>query len=136
MTGTIDLAIGDNLSLKSITAYREASGTSVVEVDGAPLSILKRRLGKRHEQVTQELRLTGKVGTLVDFTVGGFYYHARDRGHFRVMIPTFQYDFLADDRSQNERSYFDFLPNLPDHLVLPRLDILLHPRLREALPMS
>src|SRR3990170_2673452 len=102
VTGTIDLAIGDDLSLKSITAYREASGTSVVEVDGAPLTILKQRLGNSHEQVTQELRLTGQLGTLVDFTVGGFYYHARDRGDFRVMIPTFQYDFLADDRSKNE----------------------------------
>lgn len=101
VTGTADLALGDDLTLKSITAYRKSSGYSVLEVDGSPISILKEGLRNSHRQFTQELRLTGKLGTLVDFTIGGFYYTAEDRAFQRIMIPVFQYDFRADDRSDN-----------------------------------
>lgn len=99
--GTIDFKLSDMLSLKSITAYRKATGVSVLDIDGSPISVLKERLNNSHEQFTQELRLTGKVGTLADFTVGGFYYHANDELRSRIMIPTFQYDFLTADRSRN-----------------------------------
>ena len=101
VTGTADLTLTDDLALKSITAYRKATGNSVLEIDGSPISVLKEGLRNSHRQFTQELRLTGKLGTLVDFTIGGFYYKAEDRAFQRIMIPTFQYDFLADDRSDN-----------------------------------
>lgn len=113
VTGTADLALGDDLALKSITAYRKASGYSVLEVDGSPISVLKEGLRNSHRQFTQELRLTGKIGALADFTVGGFYYKAEDRALQRIMIPVFQYDFLADDRSDN-RSVAGFV-NLELH---------------------
>ncbi|MEO5706520.1 MAG: TonB-dependent receptor [Alteraurantiacibacter sp.] len=101
LTGTIDIELADNLALKSITAYRAADGISVLDIDGAPISILKQRLDNSHAQFTQELRLTGNVGNIADFTVGAYYYDADDRGLFRVVIPTFEYDFIADDRSSN-----------------------------------
>lgn len=101
VTGTADLTLTDDLAIKSITAYRKASGYSVLEIDGSPISILKEGLRNSHRQFTQELRLTGKVGTMADFTIGGFYYKAEDRAFQRIMIPVFQYDFLADDRSEN-----------------------------------
>jgi iron complex outermembrane recepter protein len=101
VTGIIDYALSDSLSLKSITAYRSVEGNSVLDIDGSPISILKQRLNNFHEQFSQEVRLTGTVGALVDFTVGGFYYNANDRGLFRVAIPTFEYDFIADDQSDN-----------------------------------
>lgn len=99
--GTIDYALSDNLSLKSITAWRKASGTSVIDIDGTPISVLKERLGNDHKQFTQELRLSGKVGSIADFTLGGFYYKAKDVGDFRIMIPTFLYDFRSIDKSDN-----------------------------------
>lgn len=101
VTGTADLTLTDDLAIKSITAFRKASGYSVLEIDGSPISILKEGLRNSHRQFTQELRLTGKVGTMADFTIGGFYYKAEDRAFQRIMIPVFQYDFLADDRSEN-----------------------------------
>ncbi|MEO0031851.1 MAG: hypothetical protein RIS94_1609 [Pseudomonadota bacterium] len=101
VTGTIDYKLPDSLSLKSITAFRKASGYSVLEIDGAPMALLKEGLRNSHRQFTQELRLSGKVGDMADFTIGGFYYKAHDRAFQRIMIPTFQYDFLADDRSEN-----------------------------------
>lgn len=108
VTGIIDLELGENLALKSITAWREADGVSVLEVDGSPITILKERLTNFHQQFSQELRLTGTIGTMVDFTVGGYYYTADDRGLFRITIPTFEYDFIADDTSNN-RSMAGFL---------------------------
>lgn len=101
VTGTIDIRLPGSLKLKSITAYRRATGYSVVEVDGSPISVLKEGLRNRHSQFTQELRLSGTVGTLADFTVGGFYYKAQDRADQRIVIPVFQYDFNAGDRSEN-----------------------------------
>ncbi len=113
VTGTADLTLTDDLAIRSITAYRRATGYSVLEVDGSPISVLKEGLRNSHRQFTQELRLTGKLGTLADFTIGGFYYKAEDRALQRIMIPVFQYDFLADDRSDN-RSVAGFV-NLELH---------------------
>lgn len=115
ITALADIDLSDSLSLTSITAYREASGVSVLEIDGTPISVLKQRLENSHKQFTQELRLNGQVGSFADFTVGGYYYEANDRGYFRIMIPTFEYDFIADDRSNN-RSIAGFA-NLELHLT-------------------
>ncbi|HWW64096.1 MAG TPA: TonB-dependent receptor [Sphingomonadaceae bacterium] len=100
-SGTIDYALGDNLSLKSITAYRQASGHNGIDVDGSPLSILLESYYQRHKQFTQELRLSGKVGDLVDFTVGGYYYDAHDLLRNRIQIPNVLFDFLSDDPVRN-----------------------------------
>lgn len=101
VSGTIDYAIADNLSLKSVTAYRKADGTSVIDIDGSPLNLLKERLRSVHEQFTQELRLSGKIGDLVDFTVGGFYYKAKDLVDTRINIPVFLFDFETEDPVRN-----------------------------------
>lgn len=101
VSGTIDYDVSDALSLTSITAYREASGTAVLDIDGTPISILKERLGKRHEQFTQELRLSATIGNFADFTIGGFYYSASEREDFRITIPTFLFDFETNDPVEN-----------------------------------
>lgn len=101
IVGTIDYELSDALSLKSITAWREASGTAVLEIDGTPITILKERLTKRHEQFTQELRLSGRVGDFADFTVGGFYYRSSELEDFRITIPTFLFDFESQDPVEN-----------------------------------
>lgn len=115
VTASADFAISDTLSLKSITALRKATGYSVLEVDGSPISILKEGLRNSHRQFTQELRLSGQLGSLADVTVGAFYYTADDRALQRIMIPVFQYDFVADDKSEN-RSAAGFA-NLELHLA-------------------
>lgn len=107
VSGTIDYELSDNLALKSITAYRYADGTSVIDVDGSPLNILKESVHNRHEQFTQELRLSGKVGDLIDYTVGGFYYKADDLMDYRINIPIFLFDFKNYDKVSN-KSYAGF----------------------------
>ncbi|MGX7895940.1 TonB-dependent receptor [Tsuneonella sp. HG222] len=101
VAGTIEYALSDALQLISITGYREAEGVTVADVDGSPLNIIKIRMDHSHRQFTQELRLTGSVNDLVDYTVGGFFYDANDREQFRVQIPTFLYDFLTNDPATN-----------------------------------
>ncbi len=100
--GTIDYRISENLSLKSITAYRDAEGDVTTEVDGSPLAILLETQHLAHSQITEELRATGNFGSLVDYTVGGYYYYADDRLTGRFQIPQALFDFLTNDPVSNE----------------------------------
>jgi iron complex outermembrane receptor protein len=101
ISGSIDYDLGDYLSIKSVTAYRKASGTSVIDIDGSPLNVLNEKLDNEHKQFTQELRLSGKVGDLADFTVGGFYYKANEVMDYYINIPQFLFDFLTHDLVSN-----------------------------------
>jgi len=101
VSGTIDYRLGDSLSLKSITAYRSVDGTSVIDIDGSPLNMLLESLRNKHKQFTQELRLSGRVGAAVDFTVGGFYYKADDLLQYYIGIPQFLFDYMTNDPVSN-----------------------------------
>lgn len=101
VSGTIDYRLSDGLSFKSITAYRSVDGTSVIDIDGSPLNILLERLRNKHEQFTQELRVSGRLGDVIDFTVGGFYYKADDLLDYYIGIPQFLFDFQTMDPVDN-----------------------------------
>lgn len=101
IAATIDVDLSDSLTLTSITGYREASGVTIADVDGSPVNVIKSRIGRSHEQFTQEVRLSGQVDDLIDFTVGAFYYDAHDVEDQRIQLPIFFYDFLTDDPSDN-----------------------------------
>ena len=122
VAGTVDVELSPDLALKSITGYRNAEGTSGIDVDGSPLAILLQQFTYRHQQFTQELRLSGQFGDgLIDTTVGGFYYDARDLLTGRNQIPTLLFDFLSDDLVTN-RSLSAF-GHLEVHLT-DRLDLI------------
>lgn len=102
VAGTMDLDVADDLKLTSITGYRVANGTSGIDVDGSPLSLLLQQFSYRHQQLTQELRLSGQFADgLIDATIGGFYYDADDLLTGRNEIPTLFFDFLSDDLVTN-----------------------------------
>ena len=102
VANTVELELSDALSLTSITGYRRAKGTAGIDVDGSPLAILLQEFTFTHKQFTQEVRLSGEFGDgLIDTTVGGFYYDARDRLDGRNQIPILLFDFLSDDRVKN-----------------------------------
>ncbi|NMN04663.1 MULTISPECIES: TonB-dependent receptor [unclassified Novosphingobium] len=108
--GTIDYALSDALSIKSITGYRSAKGTSGIDLDGSPLAILLQEFGYEHRQFTQELRLSAKFGSLADLTLGGYYYDARDHLTGRAQIPNVAFDFRTDDPVSNvSKSVFGHL---------------------------
>ena len=78
VAGTIDWRLSDSLTLTSISGYRYFENEFGRDSDGSPLPNNFTYDVTTHEQVTQELRLSGTTGDL-DWTVGGFYYWADDR---------------------------------------------------------
>jgi iron complex outermembrane receptor protein len=72
--GTVDIALSDSLSLKSITAYREFDSRWSQDNDVSPVF---GSLGAEHlynHSFSQELRLSGTIGERGDFTIGGYYF--------------------------------------------------------------
>ncbi len=86
VSNTLDVDIGDSLALKSITAYRKSSGLFSKDTDLSPADVILLNDRVSHRQFSQELRLSGKIGSLVDWTIGGFYYHARSTDGSRINI--------------------------------------------------
>ena len=86
-SGTLDWKLADSLSLKSISAYRTFQNQYGRDSDGSPLSENSTYDDAHHWQVSEEVTLSGKVAG-VDWTTGGFYYHAddSDRG-YDVLYP-------------------------------------------------
>jgi iron complex outermembrane recepter protein len=71
---TVDWKIADTLALKSISGFRGYNSTWYEDNDVSewPLGLGGEYL--QHHQFSQELRLNGSVGKLVDYTLGGFYF--------------------------------------------------------------
>lgn len=76
VAGTIDIDLGD-LSLKSITAYQYTNGRYSTDNDATPFGISGGFFGQEFKQFTQELRLNGSVGTLLDWTAGLYYFDGK-----------------------------------------------------------
>jgi iron complex outermembrane receptor protein len=89
----IDYELTDSLSLKSITAYRHYD-TRYSFDEGTPVDTALIDNDNRLRQVSQELRLSGRVGR-VNFTLGGFYFNYRAEARQRISLPTLQ--FVQDD---------------------------------------
>lgn len=86
VSNVLDVSLGGDISLKSITAWRKIETLSNVDTDASPLSRLLQSWSVDHAQFTQELRLNGKIGSLVDWTLGGFYYvgHSLQSGRINL----------------------------------------------------
>ena len=103
VSGTVDVQLAENLSLKSISAYRNFSGDFAEDTDGSPLMLELVQNHVTHNQITQELRLNGATaGDKLDYTLGGFYLRSSSRNSNRVDIPYVPgvgvfFDFLGND---------------------------------------
>lgn len=75
---TADFELSDQLSLVSISAYRELENTAWGDSDGTPLPIRGSTQGSEHEMFTQELRLVGNAfDDRLKYVVGAFYMHEK-----------------------------------------------------------
>ena len=79
VAGTIDVKLGETLSLKSITAYQVTDGRYSSDTDVSPFGISNAYFFMKYKQFTQELRLNGSIGKTLDYTVGGFYFDGQGR---------------------------------------------------------
>ncbi|HWJ69077.1 MAG TPA: TonB-dependent receptor [Sphingobium sp.] len=82
LTKDLTLNIGwtptDNLSVTSITAYRDLVGSWSYDSDSSPLQTDGVYNTQKHRQFSQELRLSGmNFDNRFNWTVGGFYYDAK-----------------------------------------------------------
>ena len=79
--------LSDTLRLDSITAWRKSSVNFSNTLDASPASVIDQLWQLDHRQFTQELRLSGEAGQLMDWTVGAFYYRADGTSGGRIDIP-------------------------------------------------
>lgn len=82
----LDIDFSDSVSLTSITAFRSSDTTFNSTLEASPASILDQAWNLDHEQFTQELRLSGIVGEMLDWTVGAYYYDASGISGGRVTL--------------------------------------------------
>jgi iron complex outermembrane receptor protein len=116
---TLDWKLAPDLAVKSITGYREFNTLWTEDNDVSPMY---GSLGAEHllnHTLTQELRLNGKVGSLIDYTVGGFYLNQTTtyptHQVLDYVIPGLDFEFLGNDPIQ-ETDYAAF-GNLTWHIV-------------------
>ena len=77
----------DDLQLTSISSYRYYDNTFSDDTDGSPIAVeqLQQKLVSR--QWSQELRMNGSYGKLLDYTVGGFINRQSGTLRARVDLP-------------------------------------------------
>jgi len=99
VSGTIDYKLPYNLSLKSITAFRGYTSDWAEDNDVSPLPLGLGVEHLAHQQVSEELRLNGNIGSAIDWTVGGFYFTEKTTyaSHQDLWYPGIILDFLQDD---------------------------------------
>ena len=94
-TLNLDFNFNENISLKSITSYREYTNIFGHDVDGSPLTIQSLQERMRHHQFTQELRLNSTLfDGFADTTLGVFYLDKKTTEDARVSLPYVGLDFL------------------------------------------
>jgi iron complex outermembrane receptor protein len=87
VSNILKVDLSDIIKLQSITGYRKSNVTLSAQGDGTPQSIIDQVWHLGHRQFTQELRLSGEVGKIAEWTVGGYYYDAKGISEGRVDIP-------------------------------------------------
>ncbi|MBN1904501.1 MAG: TonB-dependent receptor [Deltaproteobacteria bacterium] len=91
---SFDWRISEDVSLKSITSYREYTNTFGDDADGAPLALQQLLQRMVHDQWTQEVRLNaGLFDGFADTTIGIFYLDQQTDEDARVDINYSALDF-------------------------------------------
>ena len=85
--------ISDKVSLLSVTAYRKYSNAFAEDTDGSPLAVQQLLQVLKHDQRTQELRLSVNTKR-ADLTFGAFYLEQHTNEDARVDLPYVGFDFI------------------------------------------
>jgi iron complex outermembrane receptor protein len=97
---TLDWKLSDVLALKSITGFREFDSSWVNDDDASPIGSSLGYSELMNHTLTEELRLNGRVSSLIDYAVGGYFLNQV------TTYPTHQildyvfpgsFEFLGDD---------------------------------------
>jgi outer membrane receptor protein involved in Fe transport len=73
--GTLEFDLSDNITLKSITAYRELHWLVGMDLDGSPLPILHTSFEMNQHQFSQEAQILGNfLDNRLNFVLGAYYF--------------------------------------------------------------
>ena len=101
--------ITDEMSVKSITGYRQIKWDIGTDLDGTP-ETLQEVTDQQHQwQVSQEFQLTGKAfDNRLDYVAGLYYFEEAGYVHDFVPFESFLYvyDFQNDVNNKNEAAFF------------------------------
>jgi len=118
----LDWNLGENVHLKSVTAYRDFENTFGRDSDGSPLPEDITWDTSKHTQFTQEFQLTGTaLGDSLDWAAGVFYYDADDSNQgWNALYPLF---FVAQNHKdvqtvENTAVFAHGTYNLTDRLSI------------------
>ena len=94
VSGTIEWKIADNISAKSITAYRKVTGFWTRDSDHSPASIVQTNSDWKQDQFSQELQLQGDLGDgRLNWLLGAYY--SDESGNHRDLVNVIDAVFLS-----------------------------------------
>ncbi|MBK6673798.1 MAG: TonB-dependent receptor [Proteobacteria bacterium] len=109
LSAAVDWKLGENYSLKSVTAWREYDSTWASDADNSPLPSQQLLQTLKHWQKSQELRLNGQaLNDRVDFTVGAFWFKQGGTLQARVDLNYSGIDFIHGPDPTPSRSIAGF----------------------------
>ncbi len=129
-SATADWRIGDGFSLKSISAYRHYDSTYGDDPSSSTIPLILEESDFTNRQYSEEVRLSGQLGKVVSFTLGGIYfdqlttYETREDDPILGIVyggaatPTF--DFIQDDPThvKTKAGFVNVAWNITDALTL------------------
>lgn len=106
VSGTATWRVGD-LTLKSITAYRNQDAFFGHDSDHSPLTYFEQTVDDQQEQFSQEFQVNGSsFGGRLDWVLGALYFHEEGLSTYRIIFAP---------------GLFDALEMLPADIVIPGL---------------
>ncbi|HTT01037.1 MAG TPA: TonB-dependent receptor [Steroidobacteraceae bacterium] len=120
VSGDIVWRATSNLDVRNIIAYRDLDSAYGYDGDNSPIDVNMAYVHSLYHQFTEELRLSGSVGQLLDWTLGGYYFDSEGRLQNRVLSPPL--DFITNDpvHSTSKAGFGQAIVHL-----LPRLNLTL-----------
>jgi iron complex outermembrane recepter protein len=99
LSGILDFDLTDNVSLKSITAYRKIDWDVGTDLDGSPLNFLHTSFTTKQKQFSQELQLNGNaMDKALKYVLGAYYF--KESGNLHDYV-TFAEGLLQVDGPNN-----------------------------------
>lgn len=120
VSGKVDWSINPDLKLTSISAYRSYRGEYIENWAGGPIHINDNYFKPYHWQFSQELRLSGKIRDIAEWTVGGYYYDALTELNDFIYIPLVNFSFYGVDpvKDKDKSAFAHVVLHPVEHLSL------------------
>ena len=93
-SANIKWTLAENMTLTSIAAYRYYDNQFAEQTDASPVGVQILLQRQTHSQLSEELRLNGSFGKVLDYTLGGFFMNQFGGLNARVGLPWIGFDFV------------------------------------------